>query len=86
MTLHIHLIRVRGSQPFCDHVQLNEDNCFGVPPILEFMQLRTTITTFSPQKIQNKQNFCLFKVFCVPPVTCSCTTGGKRTTGWEPLI
>ena len=45
------------------------------------MQLRTTKTTFFPQKIQNKQNICLFQEFCVPPWTCLRT----RITGWEPL-
>jgi hypothetical protein len=48
------------------------------------MQLRTTKTTFFPQKIQNKQNICLFQEFCVPPGTCLRTTSGTRTTGWEP--
>jgi hypothetical protein len=54
-----------GSQPFGDHVPLNEKIFFGVPPILDFMQLRTTKTTFFPQKIQNKQNL---GPVCVPPV------------------
>ena len=75
-----------GSQPFGDHVPLNEKIFFGVPPILDFMQLRTTKTTFFPQKIQNKQNICLFQEFCVPPGTCLRTTSGTRTTGWEPLL
>jgi hypothetical protein len=32
----------RVAQPFGDHIPLNEQNCFGVPPTQKFMLLSTT--------------------------------------------